>query len=370
MRRISIYPALILKAQSAGVELVSRGLASYSNTGTASLANNADYTDLWTPSGGPTNYIDIEVGSIVGSMVADGGGYKAAIIAWSTDDFDYYQPSGTAVPDSYTIDTNTAALGSYPAAGWVNAVTVTGNTLRTKAHIINLAGINHVRVNVTAMVGAGATACKLNVDIFDVSRVINGAHTRVSAGIAHIGDSVTARSMVWGSAQGADASLNAKQSFTDRVFAATGRRTFEFGLGWSGSTSAGWDAQLPSWIGNIPTKYCEVSLGINDAGTGVSPSAYNASMTSIVNQLATAGIMAIIPSIIKCTGSPYAANIPALNTEITNIISANPTKCIAGADYYNNAAITISGDGIHPDSPGIVARANAAADWFISAGLT
>jgi hypothetical protein len=61
--------------------------------------------------------------------------------------------------DSYTIDTTATDYGKVPTSGWTNRATVTGNKLKGRAHIIEVAGgFGMLRIQGTVSAGSAGNA--------------------------------------------------------------------------------------------------------------------------------------------------------------------------------------------------------------------
>lgn len=92
-------------------------------------------------------------------------------------------------PTDYVLETNDAPGGTYPQDGWQVLETVTGNTLSTRSHLLDLGGANWLRMRVTGAEGG----ISLDLDLHDASQ---GADDNW----IFYGDSITAGGMgnMWG----------------------------------------------------------------------------------------------------------------------------------------------------------------------------
>ena len=120
------------------------------------------------------------------------------LVAWYNDSTEYYAGAGNGFsyynePNTYTIDSNTAAGGGTPpTTGWTTLATVTGNVFNSRVtSILNLAGANWIRMRVTSVNGTSG-----NMDATFHLDVISDANTSLPTDTwLFLGDSVTANSM-------------------------------------------------------------------------------------------------------------------------------------------------------------------------------
>jgi Cellulase (glycosyl hydrolase family 5) len=95
------------------------------------------------------------------------------------------------LPANYTIWGNAAsASAGVPSSGWVQLLSITGNTYQTRQHTLSTAGYNSLQIVITATQGNGATTLK--VRLYDATSS-NGSG--LLDGIAWCGDTISANSL-------------------------------------------------------------------------------------------------------------------------------------------------------------------------------
>ena len=339
--------------------MIGRGLPVYADSGTPANAVDGDYHTQWIPTSVPS-HITIDISTVTAAMATDGGGWKTMLYAWYTNDPDYqpYQgsPGNADIPSNYTIDTNTApgGTGSEPTSGWVTGVvTVTGNIVHSRTHLINVAGVNWVRLNITSMPAGQVAPAQLNIDLWDASRVTNAGHTAYNGGWITYGDSIMSRCLGQG---WADSNAQVATSLGQQVNALTnGTYTpVQENGGFSGISSGGILGAIAGWVTFFPGKFAVVACGTNDAASGVTPATFYSNMSNIINILQSAGKTVIIPTILYSTEPTHLANIPALNAQIQALYTAYPTV-VPGPDLWNwglSNQILMASDQIHPVGAG------------------
>src|SRR5262249_14245613 len=89
---------------------------------------------------------------------------------------------------NYTVQINSGAGGgSPPVSGWSTVATVTGNTLHSKQHLVNMAGANWIGVYITAIHGSASNNnAQGKFKVFD-------AHLGIQDSWWITGDSITQR---------------------------------------------------------------------------------------------------------------------------------------------------------------------------------
>ncbi|MGH7297977.1 MAG: SGNH/GDSL hydrolase family protein, partial [Polyangiaceae bacterium] len=115
--------------------------------------------------------------------------------------------------------------------------------------------------------------------------------------------------------------------------------------------------------------YFGLSFGTNDA-PGKDPSAFGATMRTLVDRILAAGKVPVVPTI-PYTGDPQYAAIPAYNAEIKSLYAAYGARLVKGPDLY---AVLYAGRGtmfthptdLHPDAAGNAAIRRAWADAMIA----
>ncbi|MBQ9140078.1 MAG: hypothetical protein IJX61_05705 [Ruminococcus sp.] len=76
---------------------------------------------------------------------------KQIIAVWyNTSSYDYIgnYKNRNMEPSDYTIEVNAAEGGAYPESGWEVVETVSGNTLSSRQHLVNMEKYNWIRLNI------------------------------------------------------------------------------------------------------------------------------------------------------------------------------------------------------------------------------
>lgn len=291
------------------------------------------------------------------------------VLVWYNDPVSSFDPVAAAglflaMPQDYTIETNTAAGGSYPASGWTVQVTVTGNAFSTRQHPFNMSGANWVRLNITGGHGSAshsATNIALNMDIHAASLGNNG--------ITFFGDSLGAVALNHDDGGGLGLILPAQVNQVRP-------RHWPY---WEQACTGGYTAfsllsRFSTYVPLITGSYVVLQVGANDANQGGALlTNYTSNMQSIINTCASNGIICIIPHIHWARTTGIQTNGPTVNGYIDALIAANPTTTMAGFDawtYFSNnqSLITTLGppdnDGLHPTNPaGMAAYRTQTALW-------
>ena len=135
----------------------------------AANANDASYGTFWRSSGPAWLAYDLS------SVPAFQRG--RVDVAWYNDPttgaYDHALGGGPAYNNvgAYTIEANPGpGSGSPPTSGWVVLATVSGNTFHSRAHVVDMTGMNWIRINVTQTDGStGNNDVMLNMDVHDAS---------------------------------------------------------------------------------------------------------------------------------------------------------------------------------------------------------
>lgn len=236
---------------------------------------------------------------------------------------------------SYTIEANAApGRRSPPATGWVTLVSVTGNTLHSRQHILTLAGRNWIRLRITASDGTNLNydASFSQFDVYDLSSV-----GRPTDDWIFYGDSVTAGGMVTYTEAGVG-------PFAQQIHQADPRRwpVAENGGEPFDTSNDALHRLLGSfsphdgtgYLSIFPGRFVVLSYGMNDAAGSSNGVNYYNTMRTLVRAVLAAGKVPVIPTINFTNDPTHNANIPALNAGIERLYKQYP-HIVHGPDFWS-----------------------------------
>ena len=312
--------------------VISRGVPAYSGGGTASHGNDDAYWTAWQ-SDAP-DYLAYDLSGVPESQ------RKQVIAVWYNDST--YDNIGSYVtkqaePVDYVIETNSAAGGSYPADGWKTAVTVSGNGLSSRQHLVELNGANWIRIRVTK--GEGGKV-KFNFDIHDASQGVQDSWI-------FLGDSITAGGMVnqWGTSYAAHI-----HALDDRFYPVAQNG----GIG--GISSPHGKAAIEGWLKDSPVKYVSIAYGTNDCwGNPNNADAYYSNTKYMIDAVLKLGKIPVLPMIPASTNKDVQPNAVLFNKKVQQLYSEYGDKLVHGPDFeafFQKNPNLLSSDGVHPSSDG------------------
>ena len=168
------------------------------SSGTAAQLTAGNYNTPWRSTGAMPQYCAFDV------SWRQAAGVQQVMLTWYCDsqpDFDEYARSSSNTyynnPGTYTIQTNTAAGGTYPSSGWTTVATISNRysgpslmTLSSYSSVVSLAGgVNWIRLDFSASNGSTSnTDISICSDIYDVT-------SGLIDGFLCIGDSLMSHSM-------------------------------------------------------------------------------------------------------------------------------------------------------------------------------
>jgi lysophospholipase L1-like esterase len=322
--------------------IISRGVPAFASSGysPASNANDDSYDTTWRSQGTPA-WLAYDLSTVPASI------RSKVLVVWynETNNYDHTVISYPAynIPQDYTIEVNQASGGGNPPdTGWVALVPVKGNHYHSREHVVDMTGINWIRIHVTAVDGSPENYdVSINMDIYTASY-----------GLADdwifFGDSITAGGMGHWTAGGV-------KTFAQLINAqAPGHFPAQESGGIGFLTSADGAKYINTWLLLFPGKYVGVSYGTNDANGCVNPDTYYDNYITTVRAVLLAGKVPVVPHI------PWArtANVqncgPDLNAKINALYKAFP-QIIKGPDFwtfFQNHQDLVSNDNIHPTETG------------------
>ncbi|MGE3892207.1 MAG: SGNH/GDSL hydrolase family protein [Steroidobacteraceae bacterium] len=328
--------------------LISRSLTVTATSGNASALSDANYNTQFRSSGTPVR------------MCWDLSSLPAAkrsniLLVWysnNTYGYDHTLISQVGYNNlsAYTIDGSTIpGGGAPPTSGFTTLVSVTGNTLKSREHVLTTAEYNWLCLNATESDGsAGNTDVGIQADLYDASL------QSTSQGILFVGDSITANAM----------EHSGSSALNDQIAALGGQNIPYENAGWPGAQSADFHAKLPGWLAKFPGRYVPLSIGTNDAG--VAPAAYYANMAQLVRDVQAAGKIAILHTITYSSDTGHTPYIKGLNAVIKQLLTDFPSA-LEGPDFYAEYKTNpqyIGPDGIHDTDVGAAHRRAMWAAWF------
>lgn len=323
----------------------------------ASRANNTTWGDFWqsvtAPSVGTPHWVAYDL-----SGVASGSRSKV-LVALYNEQGDYNQASGAAADlfKDYKIQGNTAAFtgGVAPSAGWVDLVSVTGNTYPTRHHALDLTGYSSIRFICTAALQAG--------DFISLQMDVHDAHLSQPASFydswLFAGDSITRDGMLHPEVGGGDWGYGG--ALADIIHAARSSyypQTIDGGFG--GMTAATAATQTTALLANFVGGFVSIAYGTNDANVGFTFTAgdtnvttYYSNLLTLIDAAAALGAIVVVPHIPwgSANSGNLGTNAKLLNDYVDAHLPADRPRVMRGPDfwaYFNANQTLIQGDGIHP----------------------
>lgn len=341
--------------------VISRGVPAFASSGTASLANDADYDTMWrsneTTSTATPSWLAYDLSGVPAAQrqhvdvvfYAVGGDYA---------EYDIYAKSGAITynePRDYTIEGNAAPGGgsAAPTTGWQTLVTVTGNTLISKQHAIDLTGYSWLRLNVTAINGTTQNYnTAVNLDVHDASNGIDDSWL-------FLGDSITAFAMRNdGAGIGAPSFASLVHASKSAYFPAAegaGEGGWNSGTAFTIASPDGNGTLFDSWIRNFPGRFVCLSYGTND---GADTSNDNGQTTfdnfvKMIGIVTAAGKIPCIPHVPWAEDTAHQTNAQIINGRIDSLYAMYPV-IVKGPDLYSilQGHTEWYQDNLHPNPQG------------------
>lgn len=326
-----------VSADTGADPVISRNCPAYSqaNPSTASSGNDEHYFSFW--SGTTEDYLAYDLSGVPAAQ------RKKVLAAWynATGQYDYtvVNQNSNAMPSDYTIEVNAAAGGTYPEDGWKVVETVTGNTLHSRQHVVDMEGYNWIRMNVSKADGKTGGSVQLNFDIHDVSDGVDDSWI-------FFGDSITAGGMMNCYGTGFATYVNQLDS---KYFPAQENG----GIGGIFSTDG--KNNIDRWLGTFPGKYVSIAYGTNDAwGNQTGAEKYYENTVYMVEKVLEAGKVPVVPKIPYATETGVNSYLDDYNKMIDKLYEEFP-EVVKGPDfdaYFRENPDLLSSDGVHPSSEG------------------
>ncbi len=156
--------------KAAFIPLISRSVPAFASSASypASNANDDSYDTTWRSQGTPA-WLAYDLSGVPASQRGK------VLVAWYNETYNYdhtiIRYDAYNMPQDYTIDVNAGRGGnSPPGTGWITLVTVKGNHYHSREHVVDMAGKNWIRMNVTAVDGSVQNFdASINLDIYSAS---------------------------------------------------------------------------------------------------------------------------------------------------------------------------------------------------------
>ena len=324
-------------------QVISRNVPAFASLGyyPATYANNSNYDEPWRSQGTPA-WLAYDLSNVKASE------RQKVLVVWYNETLAYDHTiigeNAYNMPRDYTLEVNSApGGGSPPDKGWKTLVTVKGNVYHSRQHLLDLAGNNWLRINITAVDGSLENFdAAFKMDVYD-------AHNSTSDDWIFFGDSITAGAM------GHSTIGNGVTTFAQLI---NEHAPDHFPAQESGGigylTSADGAKYLSTWLKLFPGKYIGLSYGTNDAIDCVGADDFYNNYVTMVRDVLSAGKIPVIPHIPWGKNSDIQHCGPVLNAKIDALYTAFP-EMIKGPDLwtlFRNNPQLISNDTIHPTDTG------------------
>ena len=323
--------------------VISRQVPAFASAKTldASSANDLDYGTEWR------SY------TIPAWLAYDLSGVPPAnrgkvVVAYYNNSYGYDRSAGPHYSNAgaYAIQGNPATGNPFPPDdGWVTLVSVTGNTLHSRQHVVDLTGYNWIRMDVTASDGAPLNDdVRINLDVHDASQGIEDDWI-------FYGDALVTEGLAVAPVHGVD-------TFAKLINAAIPDHfPVAEGGGIPNQTTADGAARIRGWLAGFPGKYVGLAFGTKDAANCTDPDAFSRSFESMVQAVLTAGKIPVVPTIPWAPDAGVQRCGPTLNARLRTLYAAYP-QVVPGPDLWSffssNQSLIPPGD-IHPNEQGYAA---------------
>ncbi len=320
--------------------VISRNCPVYAGSGQATAANDEHYFSFWF-SNAP-DYLAYDLSGISQDKRTQ------VVLAWynATGQYDPSILSGgssNGVPSAYTIEINDAPGGTYPEDGWEVVETVTGNTLHSRQHLVDLEdGANWVRIKITEADGKEGGSISLQMDLHDAPQGVTDSWI-------FFGDSITAGGM-----------MNCYGSpFAELVNSIdSSYYPIQENGGIGGIFSTDGRNNIDRWLETFPGEFVSIAYGTNDAwGNQTGAQQYYENTVYMVEAVLALGKTPILPTIPYATESGVNTYLDDYNAMVHKIYEEYP-GVVKGPDFYTYLKENpeyLSSDGVHPSSEGYAA---------------
>lgn len=246
-------------------------------------------------------------------------------------------------PSDYTIEVNAAEGGVYPEDNWEIVETVTGNTLSSRQHLVDMENYNWIRLNIEKADDESGKQASFNFDIHNVSE-------GVSDSWLFLGDSITAGGMNNCYGTGFATHINTIDS---RYF------PIQENGGIGGIRSIDGKENIDRWLETSHAKYVSLAYGTNDCwGNPNGTEEYYSNTKYMIDAILAAGKIPVLPKIPGSSNEDVMNNVPLYNAVIDRLYEEYGDKIVKGPDFEKFLSENpdyLSGDGVHPSDVGYAA---------------
>lgn len=325
--------------------LVSRGVPAHASSGVAANAGAGGYQTPWQSGGESPAWLAYDLSGVEPARRG------LVLVFWFNDQLHDYDPrlngSANVGPAAYTIDAHAAPGGGPPPApedaGWVTLVSVTGNILSGRQHLVDLGGPGGpspwLRLRISAF--SSGTQASLFLDVHDASQGANDD-------LLLLGDSInegwathypyTAEAAGTGLAPGSPSDLLAALRPGRFPLLQAGGTVGAYST-WA-KPASGAAGRFDEWLAIFPGRFVSIGYGSNEAYASWSGSRlddFEASYVHMIDAVLAAGKTAIVPLTIPYSVStPIRTYGPAINDRLGVIharYAGNP-RVLPGPDQW------------------------------------
>ncbi len=307
------------------------GSENYSKT----FANDEHYYSFWNAS--TPDYLAYDL-----SEVPESERRQVIAVWYNTSAYDNIgnYVSRNMEPSDYTIEVNAAGGDTYPEDGWVVVETVSGNTLSSRQHLVDMEGYNWIRMNIAAADDEAGKQASINFDIHNVS-------DGVSDSWIFFGDSITAGGMNNCYGTGFATFIN---QLDERYF------PIQENGGIGGITSTDGRNNIDRWLSTYPGKYVSIAYGTNDAwGNQTGAQTYYENTKYMIDAILDLGKTPILPKIPYALESGVNTYLDDYNAMVEKLWEEYGSDLVQGPDfdaYFRENPEGLSSDGVHPNDTG------------------
>jgi lysophospholipase L1-like esterase len=275
------------------------------------------------------------------------------------------------VPTSYVID---ASNGST----WTTLVSVTGNNLSHRMHVVDLTGYTQVRMTANTVDAAYSGA--IDLAVHDLGRGSDDT-------MVILGDSNCAMQQQGSGGIGIEAGrlgYEIHQRLPDRwpivVPGGTSQATMASFL----ETPTYGMPRIRYWLQQLPVKYVALQIGSNDVNAWSQPAtaaqldAAQASMEKLIKEALAQGRTVVLPRLRWMDGnaSGFPGGVHAYETQNLeswharlDALAAKYPSVVVGPDVYTpskDRSDLLNRDGVHPTAAGVAQSMQVWTDWAVA----